>query len=126
MSFWIKLAFIFVELGLAIAFGVLGDRRRYNSAALVEWTIALIYTFYVWSFAIDFIPAVRTKHFGSEETEVEMASAMQEESRQRGYNGHPQEQNAYLNGNGGGYQDGRGINGQNGFKPEPAVPSRNF
>ena len=50
ISFWIKLVFIFVELGLAIAFGVLGDKKHYNSAAIVEWTIALIYTFYVWRY----------------------------------------------------------------------------
>jgi hypothetical protein len=77
ISFWIKLAFIFVELGLAIAFGVLSDKRHYNSAAVVEWVISLIYAFYVWSFAIDFLPAVRTKHYASKETELEMGMAME-------------------------------------------------
>jgi hypothetical protein len=42
----------------------------------VEWVIALVYTLYVWSFAIDFIPAVGMKHYGSQETEVEMGTAM--------------------------------------------------
>jgi hypothetical protein len=101
ISFWIKLAFIFVELGLAIAFGVLSDKRHYNSAAVVEWVISLIYAFYVWSFAIDFLPAVRTKHYASKETELEMGMAMEEEARQRGYqNGVAEEQYGYTNGGG--------------------------
>lgn len=125
ISFWIKLVFILVELGLAIAFGVLGDRKEYNRAAVVEWVIALIYAFYVWSFAIDFIPAVVYKDgfgntkFQSQETEVEMATAMEQESRSRGYpGGVAQEHHAYSNGN--------GVNGANGYRQEPVAPSRNF
>ncbi|KAG0651286.1 Suppressor of four kinase 1 [Hyphodiscus hymeniophilus] len=123
MSFWIKLAFIFLELGLAIAFGVLRDREKYNPAAVVEWVIAFVYTFYVWSFFIDFIPAVIYKDgFGnkyeSRETEVEMATAMEQEARDRGYpGGVAQEQHAYSNGT---------ANNGNGHYTEPAVPSRNF
>ncbi|KAH8791047.1 Frag1/DRAM/Sfk1 family-domain-containing protein [Hyaloscypha finlandica] len=110
ISFWIKLTFIFTELGLAIAFGVLADKDHYNAAAVCEWVIALIYAFYVWSFAIDFIPAVRTRHYASKETELEMATAMEQESRQRGWNGSAMEQGTY---NG---RVGQGV-------PEPA---RNF
>ncbi|KXL50563.1 hypothetical protein M433DRAFT_61694 [Acidomyces richmondensis BFW] len=62
LSFWTKLAFIFVELGLAIGFGVENDKKQYNRAAILEWTISLIYIFYVWSFIFDFLPAIRTKH----------------------------------------------------------------
>ena len=65
---------------------------------MCEWVIALIYAFYVWSFAIDFIPAVRTRHYASKETEVEMAMAMEGESRQRGWDGTAAEQNGYGNG----------------------------
>jgi hypothetical protein len=100
VSFYIKLMFIIVELALAIAFGVLGNRKSYNHAAVVEWTIALVYTFYVWSFAIDFVPAVRTAHYRSKETELEVGSAMQEESRERGWDGVVQEESAYLDGSG--------------------------
>ena len=46
----------------------------------------------MWSFAIDFVPAVRTRHYASKETELEMATAMEEESRERGYNGLAHEQ----------------------------------
>lgn len=95
-SFWVKLAFIFVELGLAIAFGVLSDKDHYNGAAVCEWVVALIYAFYVWSFAIDFLPAVRTGHYASKETQLEMAAAMDSESHQRGFEGGAaQEQQAY-------------------------------
>ena len=48
----------------------------FTAAAIYEWVIALIYAFFVWSFAIDFIPAVRMRHYASTETEVEMAIAM--------------------------------------------------
>jgi hypothetical protein len=125
ISFWIKLLFIFVEVGLAIAFGVLADRDHYNGAAVCEWVVSLVYTFYVWSFAIDFLPAVMTKHYASKETELGMATAMEEGSRERGYNGSAQEQAAYANG---GYTNGRVANGVE--YPNPQVPraeaSRNF
>lgn len=116
-----------MELGLAIAFGVLGKRHYHNAAAVSEWVIALIYAFYVWSFAIDFIPAVTMKNgFESRETEVEMATAMEKESRSRGYpGGIQQEQHAYSYGNElNGHANG--ANGINGYKPEQAVPARNF
>ncbi|EED15313.1 FK506 suppressor Sfk1, putative [Talaromyces stipitatus ATCC 10500] len=64
ISFWIKFIFIVVELALAIAFGVLNqhDRGARNAAAVIEWVIALVFTFYVLSFIIDLLPSVRTRH----------------------------------------------------------------
>lgn len=117
ISFWIKLAFIFVELALAIAFGVCNRKNIWNTAAILEWIVALIYTFYVWSFAIDFIPAVRTKHHKGGDPEVEVAMAMEAESRQRGFQGVGDEQRAYAG-------QGGSSNGQSRYK-EPAV-ARNF
>jgi hypothetical protein len=117
ISFWIKLAFIFVELGLAIAFGVCNRKSIWNTAAILEWIIALIYTFYVWSFAIDFIPAVRTKHHKGGDPEVEVAMAMEAESRQRGYQGVGDEQRAYAS-------QGGSSNGHSRYG-EPAM-ARNF
>ena len=61
-SFWIKLTFIFVEGGLAIAFGVLERGSSSNKAAILEWVVSLIYICYVWSFIIDFLPATRTRN----------------------------------------------------------------
>lgn len=60
VSFWIKLVFILVELALAIAFGVFLGRDP-NTAAVLEWIVAFIFSFYVFSFALDLWPAVHTK-----------------------------------------------------------------
>ena len=56
-SFWIKLWFIFIELGLAVGFGVENKTGHYNTAAVLEWVIALVFFFYVFSFFLDFVPA---------------------------------------------------------------------
>ena len=61
VSFWIKLAFIFLELSAAIAFGVTQMYASWDVAAILEWILALFFIFYVWSFVIDFLPALRTK-----------------------------------------------------------------
>jgi len=71
-SFWIKLAFIIIELALAIAFGVCGKKHMWNAGATLEWVVAFIFFFYVLSFFIDFMPAVRTKHHQSRATEMDM------------------------------------------------------
>lgn len=63
-SFWMKLAFIIIELALAVAFGVTQYQSHYNVSAILEWIISLIYIFYVWSFIIDFLPARKTKRPG--------------------------------------------------------------
>lgn len=115
-SFWIKLTFIFVELGLAIAFGVLGYKEHYTSAAICEWVIALVYSFYVWSFAIDFIPAVKTKNYESRETELEAATETAMEDQQQ-HRHHPH--NGATNGNGIPYPNGH-------YKAETVEPARNF
>ncbi|OJJ47452.1 hypothetical protein ASPZODRAFT_64506 [Penicilliopsis zonata CBS 506.65] len=66
VSFWVKVAFIVIELALAIAFGVLDQygttSKQLNTAAVLEWVIALIFTFYVLSFVIDLLPSVRTRN----------------------------------------------------------------
>jgi len=63
-SFAIKLAFIIIEIGLAIGFGVCkgSDKKsRKNPAAVLEWVIAFVFTGYVLSFVVDLLPSVRTK-----------------------------------------------------------------
>lgn len=62
ISFWVKLGFIFLEGGLAIAFGVLERGSEVNKAAILEWIVSLCYIFYVWSFIIDFLPMSRTRN----------------------------------------------------------------
>ncbi|KHN95392.1 Frag1/DRAM/Sfk1 [Metarhizium album ARSEF 1941] len=60
-SFWIKLAFIMVELVLAIVFVSTTFTHNNNVAAVFEWAVAFIFTFYVASFIIDLKPAIHTK-----------------------------------------------------------------
>lgn len=76
ISFWIKLAFIIVEICLAVAFASCSFKESYNAAAVLEWAVSFIFTFYVFSFFIDLIPAVHTKHsqqkFGGSAGETEM------------------------------------------------------
>lgn len=45
-----------------VAFGVLNYQKRYNTAAIFEWVVSLVYIFYIWSFIIDFLPATRTRN----------------------------------------------------------------
>lgn len=60
ISFWIKLFFIFTEVILAIVFISTTSTHHRNVAAVFEWVIALIFTFYDASFILDLIPSVRT------------------------------------------------------------------
>lgn len=75
-SAWIKLAFIVIEVPLAIAFGVEDTKGGSNTniSAVLEWVVAFIFTFYVLSFVIDLLPAVRTKnHVPQGHKRLEMA-----------------------------------------------------
>ncbi|KAF2810420.1 uncharacterized protein BDZ99DRAFT_462994 [Mytilinidion resinicola] len=128
ISFWLKLAFILIEIALAVAFGVTSKNGHRNVAAVLEWIIALIYFFFVLSFFIDFMPAVRTKHHQSHETEMDVALEQGDSATGRLY------QNGAGDGGMNGYTNGANgyTNGANGYAPgttkpvEPAVPSRNF
>jgi len=59
VSWWMKLAFAVIEVGLAIAFGTLNRYKSWNVAAIVEWVIALCFTLWLASFVVDFLPAAR-------------------------------------------------------------------
>lgn len=89
LSFWIKLMFIFVELGLVIAFGVLADKNHYTAAAVCEWTVSLIYTFYVWSFALDFYPAFSNSQVPNKDgNDMEMGTAEAVAQNSNGHSGY--------------------------------------
>ncbi|KAK4229830.1 Frag1/DRAM/Sfk1 family-domain-containing protein [Podospora fimiseda] len=60
-SFWIKLTFVIIEILLAIAFVSCTFTKHYNAGAVLEWIIAFIFSAYVFSFAVDLYPAVKTK-----------------------------------------------------------------
>ncbi|EFX01071.1 fk506 suppressor [Grosmannia clavigera kw1407] len=61
-SFRVKLAFILVELVLAIVYVCLTFTHSPNGGAVIEWVIAYVFTLYVLSFAVDLYPAVHTRH----------------------------------------------------------------
>ncbi|PSS00973.1 Frag1/DRAM/Sfk1 [Coniella lustricola] len=61
-SFIIKACFIVVEVALAIAFGVTEYTGKYNQSAILEWIVALVYIFYVWSYVFDFLPVNFAHH----------------------------------------------------------------
>ncbi|KAL9096170.1 MAG: hypothetical protein Q9165_001693 [Trypethelium subeluteriae] len=110
-SFWIKLIFIIVEVGLAIGFGVETDRGRYNPGAILEWIIALIFTGYILSFLVDLLPAFRHKPGSLNAADPEMAGV-----------------DHYSAGSGQGLTDGAGdrFYAQPYASTEPQPPSRNF
>ncbi|KAK5993187.1 Protein sfk1-like protein [Cladobotryum mycophilum] len=60
-SFYVKLTFIIVELILAIVFVSTTFTHNRNVAAVFEWVIAFIFTFYALSFIIDLLPAIHTR-----------------------------------------------------------------
>ncbi|EQK98671.1 suppressor Sfk1 [Ophiocordyceps sinensis CO18] len=64
-SFWVKLTFVLVELVLAVIFAAASYTRHTDVAAIFEWIVAFIFTFYILSFIIDLYPAVSTRDPGS-------------------------------------------------------------
>ena len=58
-SFWAKLTFILLEIALAIVFASTMFTKQQNVAAVFEWVIAFIFTFYVLTFFVDLLPAAR-------------------------------------------------------------------
>ena len=62
ISFWVKLMFILVELALAIAFVCTNFTHAFNVAAVLEWIVALVFTFYILGFLLDLLPSVQTRH----------------------------------------------------------------
>lgn len=55
------MAFVIVEFVFAVVFVSTNWSNNQNVAAVFEWIIAFIFTFYILSFVIDLLPAVRTK-----------------------------------------------------------------
>lgn len=80
-SFWIKLTFILLEVILALSFISCNFAGAKNAAAVLEWAVSFIFTFYIFSFFVDLIPAVKTKRrekrFGGSSDETEMQVEME-------------------------------------------------
>ena len=54
-SFRLKLFFIFAEILLVIICGVAMYEGEWRVSVVAEWIIGLLFTFYMWSCAIDFL-----------------------------------------------------------------------
>jgi len=100
LSFWAKLTFIIVEILLAIVFGATSFKGNKNVAAVFEWIIALVFTFYVLTFFMDLLPAGRS---AQERTNVEHMRKREAENGVQMMDG-----NGYSNGNG----NGNGADGR--------------
>ncbi|KAJ2902981.1 hypothetical protein MKZ38_010565 [Zalerion maritima] len=61
VGFWIKLAFIMIEVALSVVFIGTMFTGNYDVSAVFEWVIAFVFSFYVFSFVIDLYPAIYTK-----------------------------------------------------------------
>ena len=60
LSFWLKLVFIIVEVIFAVIFAATTFESHQNVAAIFEWIIAFVFTFYVLTFFVDLLPAARS------------------------------------------------------------------
>jgi rSAM-associated Gly-rich repeat protein len=119
-SFWIKLAFIIIEICLCIVFGVAQKTKHRDVAAIFEWIIAFVYTFYVLSFTIDFLPAIRTKHHQSHQTEMQVAEEggprmMADETDSQQYFRHQPATVPHVDGHVDGYANGYTNGHTNGY-----------
>lgn len=54
-SFYIKLFFLITEITLVVAGTITMYSRSYRASIMIEWLAATLFTFYVSSFAIDFM-----------------------------------------------------------------------
>lgn len=60
LSFWLKLTFIVVEVVFAVIFAATTFDGEQNVAAVFEWIVAFVFTFYVLTFFVDLLPAARS------------------------------------------------------------------
>jgi hypothetical protein len=84
ISFWIKLVFVVLAILLAIAFISTTFTRHYDAGAILEWSIAFVFSFYVFSFAVDLYPAARTRRPRRSEREKMSSPEHSEEREHRG------------------------------------------
>lgn len=97
-----------MEVGLAIAFAATMFTTKQNAAGVLEWIIAFIFTFYILSFVIDFLPGVKTKHHTPQGFEDRAEMAMGVAGRGLSHQHH-----ARMNGNGDGFAGNGRKEGEN-------------
>lgn len=102
-------------------------RNVYNAAAVLEWAVAFIFTFYVFSFFIDLLPAVHSKNYASRTTAMQMeandndAQGVDHAHTEGGYYGQGNgSQHAFANGYPMDGVNGHGNGGGNARQPARA------
>ncbi|RKF62516.1 Protein sfk1 [Erysiphe neolycopersici] len=78
-SFWLKLIFILISLGLVVAFATQGLRREFNTAAILEWVIALFFSLYLFSFVIDLFLGLKPERRKSDGSSAPLETDMHRE-----------------------------------------------
>lgn len=118
ISFWIKLFFIVAEVILAIIFISFSATKNWNLAAIFEWIVSLVFTFYVLSFIVDLLPSVRTKsHLPQGHKDIMMAAESGVAGRRFSQTSTTYEQNLTSDSAGPNQPEPK-------FVPEGAVPPR--
>lgn len=136
-----KIIFIVIEIALAIrkwmlvvsiwskdrmliwstAFGIFEsevDDTHINTSAVLEWAVAFIFFFYVLTYIVDLLPAVRHHERMSHPGFAEMGMLDKVErvnGHTNGNNGYPNETDGYTNGTNGTNGYTNGIDGTNGY-----------
>lgn len=103
---------------------------HYNRAAILEWTVCLIYIFYVASFVMDFLPAIHSKHHRFPAVTEHQAAERGEPINGENMTGGPVYGESYSNGS---YASTQPMQQTGQYYPPPAgvphdpiAPSRNF
>lgn len=78
-SFWIKLGFILISLGLVIPFATLNFKNLFDAAAIVEWIIGIVFSLYVFSFVIDLFPAIKDRRRNSDGSSAPLETGIHRE-----------------------------------------------
>jgi hypothetical protein len=113
LSFWIKLAFIIVEVILAIVFASTSWNGQQDVAAVFEWTVALIFTLWVLSFVLDLWPSVRSSRHVPQGWRDREPAAEKDFQPQMGQSSGMAEQGQGTYGNEEGYPANDGYRGTN-------------
>ncbi|KAK4148147.1 Frag1/DRAM/Sfk1 family-domain-containing protein [Dichotomopilus funicola] len=87
LSFRIKLAFVIIEVLLAIAFVACTFTSHFQPGAILEWVIAFIFSAYVFSFFVDLYPAAATKSPQARFTNGRAANGEKHQHRRAGSDG---------------------------------------
>lgn len=102
-----------------LGFGVCDEKDISNTAAILEWAVSFVFTFYILSFVLDLAPAVRSHHHYSEESVTETANLSAAEGNYMHARGPSSDNTTYA------YESQPQMSQQYGVQ-SAVPPSRNF